>query len=140
MSRNIFFGIEYLDYTDYNNNKKNLEFKCLEEDIGQIIPLIIRDEADDLLNRSPEPLPGDWFKSERTTKTTYYFMLSSVNNLANRLRDLAEVVKDDKDSYDEYLRASNWFLSLPYLVNYLINKKELYDVNTDFIRFVGYIE
>jgi len=141
MSRNLYLGVEYLN----DNEDKTINFVCLKEDIGGIIPLIIRDEADDWLKRNPKPRPGLWFKENISSLETYYFWLNDIDSINDKINDKIYSLLDEDDCpenaefIEEYKRAIEFFVGLKLLIQYFLDEKELYAINDDQIRFIGYI-
>jgi hypothetical protein len=141
MSRDIYFGIEYLQSDE--NDKTKLHWECLKTDIGDIIPLVLRDRAEDIFKINPKPAPGAWFKQ---TGTVYYFLASELSELSEKMVTLAKNIKnEDEDGFfesefNELLHASKFFIGLDLLVDYFLDEEEIYSIDKEFIRFIGYIE
>jgi hypothetical protein len=141
MSRDIYFGIEYLQSDE--SDKTKLHWECLKKDIGDIIPLILRDRADDLFKINPKPVPGDWYKH---SGTVYYFLASELSVLSEKMVSLAKKVKDEDEEeffeseFNELLNASKFFIGLDLLLDYFLDEEEIHQIDKEFIRFIGYIE
>lgn len=137
MSRDIYLSIEYLDY---NKENLHLEFKLLKEDISGIIPLVIRDYADDLFKSHFVIPPGPWFKGK--LDNYFYFMRSDIPNIARKLEKMAiEAIEDNDDSLnEEFLHAAEWIKGFNVLIDYFLDENNVYSHNSDTVRIIGGIE
>jgi len=137
MSRDIYFSIEYLNY---DKETSQLEFKLLKEDISGIIPLIIRDYADDLFKSHFVIPPGSWFKDK--IDNYFYFMRSDIPDISEKLKKLALTAMEDEDDslYSEFVAASEWIKGFNVLIDYFLDENNIYSHNSDTIRIIGGIE
>ena len=134
MSQHLHFCIEYLSEIQ---NTFNLKFKCLKEDIGGIIPSIIRDRADELFCSSHSIKPGSWFNlalRENNIVIIYYFFKSDISNISKKLLELSE-----EENNIELKEASIWFSGLNVLISYLLNEEKIYCIDDNFIRIIAYL-
>jgi hypothetical protein len=131
MSRKLYFGIEYLGYV----SKDALDYKCLKEDIGDIIPLIFRDFADELFEVNPSIKPGNWFKQD--SNDIYYFYLSDIPNIIKKLN---KIKLNNPDSSDEFSKSIDWIKGLKVLIDFLLDEQGIYINDYNTIRIIGYIE